>query len=480
MCLLSNAALSDGRADEAPLTLAGAARQAIESNLDLVTRRRALDASRAEVGLARAPLLPQADLGARAQLLDAERSDDARGNNREESILLAAGLTQVLYDENSWAGFTTRKHLYDADLAEFESARLAVIEETAVAYLELSRAQRRLEIEQNNRDLTEQNLEKSRARIATGWSSEREVLRWETQLAANDIDVRTAEIRVLQTAFDLNRIRNRPLDAEVTIAPATLEDYGFVFASDEVTSAISDQPARRRLRDYFVRVGLRRSPDLRALDDSIAGAERQFTASKRVFWLPTLSLGAGVDYLASDSDDASFNQTEWVVKGLLTYPLARGGGKLAEVDQARAGVGQQRARRRATSLSLDQSIRAAFAQATGTFVIIEAAHRQEEAGRRNFELVEQSYTLGVASILDLLDAQSQLLSAELALADATYGFLEDVVAAERTIAFYPFLESPEDVDALITGLRADLASVPVLAPESDSRQGEDASSDLSP
>ena len=64
-----------------------------------------------------------------------------------------------------------------------------------------------------------------------------------------------------------------------------------------------------------------------------------------------------------------------------------------------------------------------------------SAERQVAAARRNFELVEASYTLGLASILDLLDAQSQLLTAELGLADATYGFLEDLVDAERELSY---------------------------------------------
>jgi len=441
-----------------PLSLTESAREAIDSNLDLLARRRALDASRASVGLARAPLLPQADTGARAQLLDAERSDDARGNNREGSILLAAGLTQIVYDENSWAGFTMQKRLYEADVAEYDSARLAVVEEAAVAFVALSRARRRLEIEQNNRELTKQNLEKSRARIATGWSSEREVLRWETQLAGNDIDVRSATVGVLQATFELNRVRNRPLDGELEIAPATLDDYGFVFADEDIAAASTDGDADRRMRDYFVRVGLDRSPEIQALDGRIAAAERQLTASKRVFWAPTLSVAAGVDYLANESDDASFNQTEWGVKGILAYPLARGGGRLAALDQSRADVGRLRTQRRATSLGLDQSIRGAFAQAAGSFFIIEAARRQEDAASRNFDLVDQSYTLGVASILDLLDAQSQLLDAELALADSTYGFLDDVMVLERTIAFYPFLEPPDEEEAMIQGLRAVLAA----------------------
>ena len=59
---------------------------------------------------------------------------------------------------------------------------------------------------------------------------------------------------------------------------------------------------------------------------------------------------------------------------------------------------------------------------------------------------------GVASILDLLDAQSELLTAELTLTNARYRFLEDLVAAEREISLYAFVEAPADVEALLNEL----------------------------
>jgi outer membrane protein TolC len=458
--LLSMALSAEAQVDDPELSLPEAVRQALESNLDLIAQRRALDSARAEIGLARAPLLPQADFGARAQLLDAERSDEARGNNREGSFLIGAGVSQVVYDEKSWADFTIRKHDYDGRVKQLESSELAVIESGATAFLEVNRSQRALEIQLRNRELTVENIEKSRARIAAGWSSEREVLRWETQLARNDADVRTAQVRVLQSRMELNRVRNRPPEADLAASPPSLEEYGFVYADETIATAVQTSELDRRMRDFLVRLGIGRSPDLAAIDASIAAAERQLTANKRSFWVPTLSVNAGVDYLANHSEDSGFNQSEWVLKGLLSYPIARGGARFAGLDRARASLESLRTDRRATALSLEERIRADFAKASGAYENVGFVGRQEAAAKRNFDLVEQSYTLGVASILDLLDAQAQLLTAELALNDANYGFLADLVAAERTISFYAFLEPRDDVEALLAPLADELQRAP--------------------
>jgi outer membrane protein TolC len=111
-----------------------------------------------------------------------------------------------------------------------------------------------------------------------------------------------------------------------------------------------------------------------------------------------------------------------------------------------------RIQRRATAQSIDQSIRSAFAEASGSYTNIGFARKQEAAARKNFDLVNDSYVLGVASILDLLDAQAQLLNAELAVVDALYEFLEDLIDAEQQISFYPFLEPESEVAELLSRL----------------------------
>jgi len=171
---------------------------------------------------------------------------------------------------------------------------------------------------------------------------------------------------------------------------------------------------------------------------------------------------AGIDHLAANSSSggADFNETEWEVGAELTFPLLQGGAKFARLRQARERLASLRIERRAATESIDQSVRAAFAQASGSYAGLGYSQKQESAARRNYELVYESYVLGVASILGLLDAQSQLLAANQAVTDALYGFLEDLIAAEEQIAFYPFLEPDPEVAELLDGFERQLQTVP--------------------
>ena len=78
-----------------------------------------------------ASLLPQLDFGANATYLDDDRTHDDRGNVTQKSATVGAGLNQVLYDENAWAGFQIQQRVFEEQQAQFEAFRLGIVQEAA-------------------------------------------------------------------------------------------------------------------------------------------------------------------------------------------------------------------------------------------------------------------------------------------------------------------------------------------------------------
>jgi len=451
------------RPEAATLGLADAVRQVLDGNLDLVARRRNLAADEEEIRIVRARLLPQVDLGGRAQLIEDDRSDADRGNTTERSVAVAAKLTQVIYDESDWADYTIQKHVYAEQRAQFDAYEDGLVQNAAKVFLELDRARAQLEIQQHNRELTARNLETSKARIAAGWSSEREVLRWESQLAMNDADIIDARTQVLVSRFALNRLRNLPAESPITPAPASVAEHGFVYAREAIERAIAAPEKDLELRDLLVAIGLARSPELAQVDAAIAASERLLTANKRAFWVPSVTAAAGIDHLAASSSGSNapdFHETEWGVGANLLFPLVEGGAKFTRLSQTGESLSALRIERRATIQAIDENIRSAFATASGAYQNIAAARRQEAAAGRNFELVSESYVLGMDTILSLLDAQTQLLNANLAVTNSIYAFLRALIDAEKEMALYPFLESDAEMTALLDQIERQLPSAP--------------------
>ncbi|MBW2666076.1 MAG: TolC family protein, partial [Deltaproteobacteria bacterium] len=356
-----------------------------------------------------------------------------------------------------------QKHVYAGQREQLEFFRLGVVQDAANTFLELDRARAVLAVQTANRELTRRNLETSRARLAAGWSSERELLRWQSQIAGNDRAVVEARTLVLVNRFELNRVRNRSAETPIDSIPAVVAEYGFVYARDAIARAIATPDGDRRLRDRLVRVGIVRSPVLAAIDDAIAAANRLLDSNRRAFYLPSASLDAGVSHTEAGGSGAPglhFDDTEWGAGAQLTFPLFEGTAKYFVLRQTSEALSSLRIERNAAAQSLDQGIRAAFAEASGDFENIGYAREQEAAAQRNYDLVNDAYVLGVASILGLLDAQSQLLSAQLAVTNALVDFLESVVAAEEQMAFFPFLEPDAEVTELLNRLEQSLQVQP--------------------
>jgi outer membrane protein len=446
-------------ADQA-LGLREAVEQTLASSLDLAAQRAQLDADREAIGISRSTLLPQIDLGAQGQILDDDRADGARGRVTEKSATLVAGLTQVVYDEGAWAGYSIQKHVFESQEGQFETYRLGVIADAATTFLALEQAEAVAAIQRQNREITRRNIETARARVATGYSGERDVLRWQSQLSANDTAVVQALTQSIISRFELNRVRDRPSEESIVVSKTRLEEQGFAFGRPSLSSALVDEKGARIVRDFMVRVGVARSPVLAAIDAAVEAENRQVTASSRAFWVPSVSLGAGVNYLAAkqsaSGQSSSTNATEWGVKAGLTFPLLEGGAKISELRQSRLTLSSLRTQRRSERQSIEESIRAAFARVSGSFASLGFAKAQVESSKRNFELVDQSYVAGVSSILDLLDAQTQLLEAQIGAANAYYGFFEDLIAAEQALAMFAFLEPKSEMSALLDQLEAEL------------------------
>ena len=66
-------------------------------------------------------------------------------------------------------------------------------------------------------------------------------------------------------------------------------------------------------------------------------------------------------------------------------------------------------------------------------------------GFDNLELVRDSYGQGIVSILDLLDAQSASLTAELGAAAAIYDFLIDLMDVQRAAGEFHMFLNEEDM-----------------------------------
>jgi outer membrane protein TolC len=205
------------------------------------------------------------------------------------------------------------------------------------------------------------------------------------------------------------------------------------------------------------------SPELKALDAVAAAQRRALKAADRSFYLPTLALQASASDVFSTSGAGTivpgFDELRWTVGFALTYPLLTGGARFSARSQTAEELAGIETERRAVAQRVESRVRSALHTMGAARANIGLSRDAAEAARNNFELVQDSYGRGAASIIDLLDAQNTALIAELRAASAIYDFLIQLMNVERAAGRFDFFASVEEREAFFDRLDAYFSQV---------------------
>lgn len=438
------------------ISLADVVREAESVNLDLASAERRVAAGMQQVKEARAGLLPQASVSGQGTFIDADRENVLQGRRQ---ALGSVGVWQAIYSEQARSGYDIERHLQVSREEERFLTRLDIVAEAARQYLEALRAKTVEDIQKSNLSLTRSNLALSRTRVDIGAAGRGEALRWRSQIAQNQRSVIGASARRSQAEIAVNRVLNRPLEEPFGTVEAGLDDPELTVNFKVLEPFIERPSAFRLFREFMTAEALEASPEIRRLDASIRAQERFLLASKRAFYVPTISLDAQLQTFKNSAAAIAPgmtgpNNVNWTVAAQASLPVFQGGALRARKTRAAVELEQIMIDREAARLLIDQRIRSALYQAGASFAGIELAREAADAARENLELVRDSYAAGVVDIVRLLDAQAQALSADLEAANAVFGHLIDLMEAQRAVGRFDYFRSADERGEWVRRLEA--------------------------
>ncbi len=446
------------------LSLYSVVREAVFVNLDLAVADRRVAAGMAEVRRARSALLPQIEMGSQVRMIDKDRAAASFGSAPERAVRSTGGLSQLLYSDKAWSDFTVQEKTQLSREAERNALRLDVIQEAAVAYLTILRAETSLRIQKDNLKLTRSNLELARVRESVGSAARDEVFRWESEIASGRRAVLEVQAQMKQARVSLNRVLHRPLEEPFMTAEASLEDPVLFNDLNRLLSYIDTPQHFSVFRDFQVQEGLSASPEIKRLNALIAAQKRITLNARRAYWAPDVSLQADVDQrLAADGAGQASPPTapvtgqddmQWSVGVGLSFPLFSGGNKEATETKALEDLRALRLEREATVGRVEERIRSSMFQVAASFTGIRLSREAAHAAQKNLELVVDQYSQGTVDIIKLLNSQNATLTANEAAATAVYEFLIDFMRIQRAVGQFDYFLYKEDRAAWFTRLNA--------------------------
>jgi outer membrane protein TolC len=447
------------------LSLEQAIREAVEANLELAARDRAVAAGAEEVNLAKSILLPQVDVSADWSVIDPDRAEASLGLLPQREFSGSANFSQVLFAEPTWANYSAQRSVQESRVHDRETLRMDIALDAAVAYLNVLRAKTLERIERDNLRLTRANLETAELRVSVGAATLSEVYRWETRIASNRQAVIDATAQGKLTEIELNRVLHRPLEEAFETVETDLDDPLLVSSQERLYPYIDNPWSFEVFRQFMAREALVASPELRALRSLVSASGRVLQSTERSFWVPTFSFnaglknrfatsGAGSDAGATIPDLTPVRDLSWSFGLRLSYPLFTGSSRFAERAQAADELARLEFERDAVAERVEQRVRASLHQVGASYAGIDLSTDAANAAHNNYDLVLTAYTTGLASILDLLDAHNAALIADGVAANAVYDFLIDLMRMQRAAGRMGILRAADESESFFQRLEA--------------------------
>lgn len=468
---LYEAELYEGGAEAPPpLSLSDAVVEALDANLGLQSLRHGLDAADADRRRAVAAFLPQVTAEAGAEVNDGQRADASFGTIPRSQLAVGVGVRQLVFADAAVANLGIQSDLDRARDAELEVSTADLAHRSALAWVDVQRARSLVELRVADVRRVQTHLEVARSRRSIGEIAEAEVARFEAEVSEARRRMVEARGRSDQAGMVLNQLRGRAADEPfVPEAFDPSRSLGGIGATE--LGRLIDTPARFELVEaHLAELAAASAPELARIDALLAAQERDLGVARRATFLPTVGVEGTVGRaLYRDADvppidlgvpgvpPVTFPERPdglWSVGASVSLPLFAGGERDADRAEAGESLASLRGRREEAARQVDLRVRTSLVAVQASAASAELATRTRAAAARSLEYAEQAYGRGLVGQVALLEARNASLDAELALTDANYLLLADLLAVERAVVRQHARMAPEDWAAFVAELVA--------------------------
>jgi NodT family efflux transporter outer membrane factor (OMF) lipoprotein len=288
---------------------------------------------------------------------------------------------------------TVRANAYaaQASAADLANTRLTAQAELAVDYMELRSQDSLKQLLDATVQAYQQSLDLTRALYETGIDSDESVAQAETQLDST---------LALDTNVGILRSQYEHAIAMLVGQPAS------TFSISVEPLKVSPPPIPFGLPSQL----LERRPDIAAAERTVAQSNAQIGVARAAYF-PTLTLAASAGLESSSiSDWFTWPSRFWSVGPSLAETLFDAGLRRATVEQYRATYDQNVANYRETVLTAFQQVEDDLSSLR---ILSEEIHQQDTAigsAQRNLTLATDRYRLGIDPYLNVITAQTTLLT----------------------------------------------------------------------
>ncbi|WP_271079055.1 TolC family outer membrane protein [Aurantiacibacter sp. MUD61] len=378
-------------------TLKEALARAYYDNPTLAAARAQLRATDENVPIQRSRGLP--DLSASASYSELVQQSTPAVVSPERLVRGNVSLAVPVYSGGAVRnGILAAENRVEAGRADLRGTESAIFSQVVAAYMDVILNEALVSLTANNVEVLTVNLEATSDRFEIGDLTRTDVAQSQSRLAIAEGDLQSARANLIEARERYLQLTGAPpMDLQ---APPPLP--GLPSSPDEaVDIALEYNPDIIAAREQAEAAGY---------DIEVAGAGR----------LPSLSLFAQTDYqnFLGSNPSGSNAGTDITVGASVSIPIFQGGRPAAQQRQAGALAVAALEQAIATERAVIAQVRAAFSSYRAANAVARSSEQAVAAAELSLEGVRAENTVGNRTILDILNAQQELLNAQTQLVTA--------------------------------------------------------------
>jgi len=416
-------------AQDDPLTLDEAVKLALERNERAKSTWEEVVAANARLAQARSFFLPSIT----STSTYTRRAYETRRVVGETEVIIqrynalseTIALNQTLFDARSLTSLAAVRARRDADVATAAENRRQLAFEVGQAFLATLGTTQVREASARRFTFAGQNLEAARARFAAGLASVNDVTRAELEYATAEVGLTQVKGQVETSTLQLGHLLDAP---EAVRGPLVVPEFLIEAASAEAADS-----------EGLIEEALARRLDVGSLR-SLASAQRSLSRLPMLGWLPSVSASGRY----SLTNEASFNNRNWnwSIGATLSWSLFDGGARFGQSREQRALARLADLDLQAATRKVDVEVREALVSLASQRASLRQATVAHEVAKKNAAETTELYRQGLASALEVADANVRLFEAEVALVQERYGLGVAFLNLEAALGLDPFGKEP--------------------------------------
>lgn len=320
------------------------------------------------------------------------------------------------------ANYSAAKNNLESQYLQMEQTAELVKINIYKQYVDVVEKMQIVKLRRQDFEMGKNELERIRANYEAGIIPIADVYAQEAELGSRELQIVAAENSV--------ELAKATLMTTMGVPP----DLSWQFLESSIPSTIEDREIKEFRTQYgsinqVVELAMQQRFDYRASNNNISAAESGITAAKSGY-LPTLAAYGGWSWANYELDNVSDLGRSYV--GLnISLPLFDNFNTNARIQNAELSLASRQIEKENLEFNIRTSIQSAFLNLEAAEKQIDISKRALKSAQQNHDAVQERYRVGISTLLELNEANRQLLTAQLNSITYVYSYLK----AQKQILF---------------------------------------------